>query len=449
MQIRAAATGGNGGTGYNGAKGGQGAAVTMTNVVAGATNDSFLLLMQTATGGAGGGSQGVQAGNGGAATSSFTFNDNDNSTLSASLSSTAYAYGGAGGDDLSPGAKVGAGGAATAFSDTIGSSTATVSGGASAEGGAGGANSNGQQIGAGGSATATAEASGGTADAYAGAESGASTRSSGGALADASVTGPNGRAQATAGTILSRNNLINSVSAYASAELAPSVDAPGSGPSPSAPASNTAEAQSQTSIGTSAPALVTGYQAVAMAACAPDSASVNSVLGANPTIASAFGSSATYFALGETGGGYSTNGAGAETSMAELQIKINLALVPSLQDLVVGFYDPSTSGAGFTSLTLSMGGSPSSPYSETFTSVSAAQSYFDNNAVDLGALKLGKVKNNIMDFDVELSITTDTPGSAFDFGLLIGNGSSAAAVSSHSLASASEDLLAAGVGVKT
>ena len=166
----------------------------------------------------------------------------------------------------------------------------------------------------------------------------------------------------------------------------------------------------------SAPALVID-QAEAQITAEPNTTDVNAINAANANINTAFhtGKTPTYFAIGELGGAHSTSGSRSETETSSVHMTVDLAKMVSLHDLIIGFYGGTAAGAGFTSMTLdvTINGVDSPDNPATFTSVAAANSFFQNHAVDFGALS-----GPSLTLDISLSIT-ESAASGYDFGMLI------------------------------
>jgi hypothetical protein len=103
------------------------------------------------------------------------------------------------------------------------------------------------------------------------------------------------------------------------------------------------------------------------------------------------------------------------------------AKMASLHDLIIGFYSGSAAGSGFTSMSLDVKingvDSPDNP--ATFTSVATANSYFQNHAVDFGALS-----GTSLQLDITLTIAESAAG-GYDFGMLIGDPPPAGDAAAH------------------
>jgi hypothetical protein len=356
----------------------------MTNVVSGSTTGGTLTLTQIATGGAGGGGLG---GIGGAATSSLTFDDvTANTRHASSVTGTVGAYGGAGGSE---GTGQAAGGVAIASLTLIGAHNVTAS--STATGGAGGISSASRA-----SATAIGQgAHGGTVSAI------------------ATGQGASGTADATASTSLS-GTLVTAVASQASAPVA---------------GKSTSLAWAAIGRGKiSAPAFVTD-QSEAQITAEPTSADVKSILTANPNISKAFSTTPTYFGIGELGGAHSASSSAFLAETGSVQMTVNLTKAGTLHDLLIGFYGGTALGniasdpAFSVTLDVNINGADNK---NTFTTVSAANAFFQNNAVDYGALS-----GTSLQLDISLSITESATSNGYDFGMLIGDPPPASDAAAH------------------
>ncbi len=441
--------GGAGGIGSNvdgtnkSASGGSGAysylkddATGRTHTVNDAPYGGSLTLTQRANGGAGGGSTTGAGGTGGKATSILDFNDDNNPTQASSLTGYAIGDAGAGGNSYVGGALVagsaGANGAdGKATSDMTGATAVTSK--ATAFGGAGGAglttgeNGNATAIATGtatsgtdaiatGAATAVSDAIGGgsgaakgkadatsTAITAAGQQATATSIASGGTEIDneakstastsggtGGVSGDEATADATAGsyvTAVSSAN-INSLSADFWGE----------------PGSN----EAQNSV----------YAAVGV--LASNSGQLGSILNGtgvfsgepDPAIEAQLGvPNATILGYGMQGG-YATTGASGQETLTSTD---SFTLNGPTADLLLGLVGNNAYGGGFTSLTftVTVGGTQMAA-PPTFTTLSAAQDYFQNRVLDLGAGTNGERVS------VTQTLVTSTSGDGFEDGVLLG-----------------------------
>src|SRR5262249_1250212 len=146
--------------------------------------------------------------------------------------------------------------------------------------------------------------------------------------------GTGGSVAATSQASLRAGSLITSETAKANAVVA-----------------GTSTAQADALIGGALPPFDSSDQAVAFITGMPDSASVSAVLAGNANINAAFAATATpsYFAIGELGGRHSTSG-GQQTATSEVSFSVDLTKAGKLDHLLLGLYNPVSTGAGFLSL---------------------------------------------------------------------------------------------------
>jgi hypothetical protein len=367
----------------------------MTNTVSGATNGGDLILGQTATGGLGGASIGGLAGQGGRAISRLTFDDDASATRSALVTGSATAIGGVGGSGAG-GSLGGKGGSAIASLDLTGASLVASS---TAIGGNGGSS------GSGGYAHAKTTAIGsGDVQATATAQGGAGSHESGGATSRIIVTGASGSYVASAATGPLKPQLIDSVSAFASGTVA-----------------GLSEATALVNIGRNAQSFNSVRQAIAFENGGPSSVSTEAVLAANSTIATAFGASPTFFAISELGGANSSAATGAQTTTLETDETVDLDKLASRDDLMVGLYNGAAIGANVTGVTFDLYADGVDVIHESFSSGAAAQTYFTDNAVDVGSLSTGALSGSSLSLKEMLTVTSTAPGSGFYGQAIIGD----------------------------
>ena len=403
-RARVYQNGGSGGTGGRGASGGAGAASSLSNAVSG-TTAGYLNLVQVARGGRGGVSRsssgyGGTSGTGGAGASQLTFID----TSAASITANVRGYGGAGG--FGYGTSVGGnGGLATATLNATGNQD--VSAFATATGG----NANGAGVGGNAIATASAIATGdqpaGTASANA-AATGGDTSASVSFRADVTATAiahtANGQhAQARAigtgtGTAHSSattegGGVVTSVTADANAEV-----------------TGQSGAFSQAGAGTVFGFDLFANSSYAFATVLPDTVAVANLLAANANVDAVLGSgntSARIFAVGAQGGAYSFDANSQEhTYLSAISYTIDATLFTG--NLVAGLVDTRVFGSGFLSLAFSVVIDATTVVSQNFASVAAANAYFGDQALNLGAVT--PVSNLVVTFNLELTSTTEGAG---------------------------------------
>jgi hypothetical protein len=167
------------------------------------------------------------------------------------------------------------------------------------------------------------------------------------------------------------------------------------------------------------------YQTEALITAEPAMTDVNRINEYNPNIKSAFttGKTPTYFGLGELGGAFSPGGSGSETETSSVHMTVDLTKVLPLHDLLIGFFSGTAAGTGFTSMSLDVKINGTDHISN-FATVTQANAFFNNNAVDYGALS-----GTSLQLDISLSITESMGG--YDFGMLIGDPPSAGDAAAH------------------
>ena len=393
-------TGGAGGAGSGGAGGGVGGSSTLTNAVTGSTAGGVLDLIQEAYGGAGGASSGGGAGGaGGAASSSLNFNDLLSNTASTGVAASVNATGGAGGGGAS-GSNGANGGLGTVSLVVRGSGTVSATG--IAYGGAGGLGGTG---GNGGGAVATVSAYGAYVSAQSDAVGGAGTIA-GHANAKTKVVGTGGLFSAYAYANHPAAHLIKLASARAFGVV-----------------DGSQSAKAKVTIGGVVLPLAAQGQAVANEAANPSAASVAPILNANTNIKTAFGTTPSFFAVAEVGGAYAkSGGTGAQTTTDVINLQVDLTKLSSLHDLMVGFFDPTAVGAGFTSLTFTLTGDGQTLINQTFTTLAQAKTFFTDDARDLGALTGAPFNSSTtLTLQATLRVTTDAPGAGYYFQFVVGD----------------------------
>jgi len=398
----------NSGTG-NGGSGGMGTSSTSITASGAGTG---LNIQDEANGGAGGGvstsySNTVSTGNGGVGGAA-------SSTASGQIAGSTYTFytggfnpgvladatGGAGGQGQGPGFKGGVGGAATALATGTSTGAGTLIVGAVATGGSGGSGGDQAAGNHGGAATATSLgiSAGGVVQASATATGGAATSGSAGggaALAHATAEGEIGWA---------------SFSASSSGGLVDSVIATGSAPT----------------VGNAATAGEGG--AVVLSAAPADSAFASFQSGAYGT---GLPTNLTSVIAGATNvEGVFNNGGTTDLGVVDLEDKANTSgrefdanvaftlntTTLTGDHLKVGFIQGSDIvGSGTTGvvLTITVG---TTETVETFTSLASAETFFDDNVIDLGSL----VGSSDLSVDFDLELSSSGVGNEFDSELTFG-----------------------------
>ena len=90
---------------------------------------------------------------------------------------------------------------------------------------------------------------------------------------------------------------------------------------------------------------------------------------------------------------------------------------------MVGFYNGTALGAGFTSMTLTItaDGGATPLFTQTFTTLASAETFFTDNAMDLGKLGTGALAGSTLTLTATLSITTASHGDGFYASLIVGD----------------------------
>ena len=309
-----------------------------------------------------------------------------------------------------------AGGAAAGVAHSTGSITGAGAASVTDEADAYGGDTDGA-TGAAAVSEATATTGSGRANAYASATGGDGSIRGGNATATATGNGATGAATADALTQVEAahpTNAILSAEAYATAIV-----------------STTAIAQAALQYGNTAPAFVSSPQAVAKADLAPSvsSTAVKGVLNANAAIASAFSGAGQYYAVGELGASHATGGSDSQTSTAQLSLMLDQTKVPAGGTLVVGLFGGVTEGSGVTGVSLSVTENGTTVAALSFTNDTAAQAQaaFADMGFNLGALS----GTGSLALVFKLSVTSDTAGSGFYGGLIVGDPPASPALFTH------------------
>ena len=313
-----------------------------------------LNLYQHAYGGSGGGASGNgftggTAGAGGSASSTQSVTDGSASSLTV----YSWAQGGGGGGATDSGGTAGAGGGADATANATSTAATSTTGEAYASGGAGGSNSSGNS-GSGGNATATANVTGngsGYGQANANASGGSSPTSPGSATARASVS------NTTTGTAYAQsaanNGLGWNTTAYA-----------------------------QTPVGSA----TTGATASTMASFGTGQVALSTL---------AAGHAATIVRLTPTDVTYATAAmsAGGHPLATEPFTYYDTAYIDftttSAETLYLDLINYNVSGNGFASLAFTVDASNGFAKTYDFTTLASAESFFNKDTLDLGAIVAG------------------------------------------------------------
>ncbi len=407
-------TGGYGGNGTVGANAGQGVASSLKNAVTGIAYAGPLSLTQTATGGAGGGTNAGVAGLGAEGYSYLKSSDvAQPGAAPRSVTATINGYGGAGGYGTG-GSDGGAGGKGSATVNLTGLNDVTAT--ADAKGGAGGtstitAGSGGYAIsvatgtatGTGliGTATVTAAATGGTGAPQGNANANATASTAAGQLAQATALadGPVAIAQTSANT--SDTGTLLGVTANTSET-----------------ASGSLTLSSSAEINGITPQL-DGANDYAFADGLPGSIFINNTMASNSAINAVLGSAdtaATILGFGVQGGAAEAQASGSQVVTTTEVFTVNASDLSG--DFYLGLVGNQALGTvGSVAFTAFVGGTEE--VNKNFTSVSAAQGYFDDNPVSLGAVPSVEPVGGLA-VTLTLTVTASTANSAFGESFLLG-----------------------------
>jgi hypothetical protein len=470
------AFGGNGGNASGGGAGGVtgfGKSSLTFNDTSNPTQSGNILTHVGATGGAGGTlSGGSTAGvGGGAATATSDLTGADY------VNSGAVATGGAGGA-TNAAASGGAGGAAKATATADSTAALTLEGvppeaiaESIATGGDGNSGGTGEAGGGGGAATSTATATnaanwesqaialanggnayvtstdgnGGAATAFADATSApgsnsyvpSSAQANGGQGAG---TGLGGAALATAEASGTSSTLVSqATTSEASTQLITTLSASGSDQNNAwSGSSGSSESESSAKYTGAAPSFITDFQSIAQIVGDPNASSGNAVLNANPNIKTGFGSSPSFWAIGELGGSYTPLGTGATSSVS---FTLNQADISSGKSLELGLYNGDELDAGgVTGISLTVTGNGTNLLKSPINSASQ----FTDDAINLGALGT----SGMLDVVLTLTVATDAAGAGFFADFLLGDPKALASASTHSLHPAAAEWAHSPMGVQ-
>jgi hypothetical protein len=170
------------------------------------------------------------------------------------------------------------------------------------------------------------------------------------------------------------------------------------------------------------PSLALDLEAVAYGIGLPGISDINTALAGNSNVMSNFDVGGTSDILGMVvlGGAYSDDFFGASyTYSSFVDWDLDMSLLGSQQDMLIGFLDPMFSENGFDSMNFRIEMEGSLVENQTFTDLSEALSYFDDNTLNLGDWTTGLSGNLDMKFMMDL--TTNDDGAGFAFDLVLGN----------------------------
>ncbi|MGI9114787.1 MAG: PEP-CTERM sorting domain-containing protein [Chthoniobacterales bacterium] len=194
----------------------------------------------------------------------------------------------------------------------------------------------------------------------------------------------------------------------------------------------TSHAQTRAAVAQPAPAAsaASGLQAAAFVTGSPLVSDSLAALSAHPNVHQNFnvagegsGPVSDVFGLAVLGGSYSSAGTASETFSARVSMSLNLTQLPSHnpQDLVVGLLDPHSTGTGFDLLTFTIMRNNAALLTQSFTSLTAANSFFHDHTIDFGAVGNGVPAGSTLDLQFQLDVTAHDPSQGFSLDMIFGN----------------------------
>lgn len=359
------------------------------------------------------GTQGTgNAGTAGAATASSVAKS---SSASQAVKSYSRAYGGAGGYGFGAGKSASAGGRAQSEADSYsaaGIGTSALSN-AYAKGGYGRSGGGGATSSAGGSAFAFAHTrainSGPSATPTATAKAvGGAGPTQGDGTASASAVSTNGTRATAIATATGSISTANSAAATYSSGIVTKV------------AAGTVGTGGGTIVANSAAQLggfsgLGGVGNYAGIVGLPDASTVGTVLASNPNLQAAFGGpSALVLGEGSEGSFAASTTTGLQVYFSSITWTLDTTTLTG--DVIAGLVSSQAFGAGFSSLVFDAYVGSYAALHQTFTTVASAQSFFTDNAIDLGALP--PVEYPFVEF--QFTLYTSTTGQGFGEEFLLG-----------------------------
>ena len=147
----------------------------------------------------------------------------------------------------------------------------------------------------------------------------------------------------------------------------------------------------------------TNNNSYAFATEVQNSSLVTSILNTNSNLETAL-RNGTVFGLATEGASYSTTASGSRTYTDTIAWNVDTTALSG--NLIAGLINDQSFGSGFDSLDFNVVENGTKIFDQNFTSLSAAQTFFTNDALDLGTLPIGP--NQVIDFN--FSLTTSASG---------------------------------------
>ena len=403
-------TGGGGGYGSYGASGGAGGSVAIYNKATGVTTGGYLNLIQRVTAGAGGNSNTGAGGAGGNAVSQNTFDDVVANAIDAGNTyGRTQAYGGAGGNGATAG-KAGTGKSTVGMTGmnsvfTVANARGGIAGRAAGSyttaGGAATAASGAYAKGldAGDIATANATGTGGAGTTQGAATVGANASTANGQTAQATATASGGSGSAQATAKAAGTGGTPDVTAIAKSQVG-------------------SKATSQTVAVRGASSIIAntgGYNSFGSGISIPNANLVASELTDESNVAAVLGTAkANVFGAGFQEARYSSDASGNRTYTST--VTWDFDSTTSSGNLYAGLLDNQALGAGFDTLTFSIAIEGVTVVTKSFATLTSAQTFFDNKALDLGTV----ASNKALTIDVNCTLVSNDIGAGFGFDYLLG-----------------------------
>ncbi|MGJ3629704.1 hypothetical protein AB5I41_28000 [Sphingomonas sp. MMS24-JH45] len=135
-------------------------------------------------------------------------------------------------------------------------------------------------------------------------------------------------------------------------------------------------------------------------------------------IKAAFGS--TPIVVGQIGGAHTAAGSDSQMTQSRVSMSVDLTKMATQGNLIVGFDSGKLIGGGFDTLQLYVGVENRQVLNMTFTSAADALAFFNDHAIDLGALTT-LVPDKVLDLDIVLYVTSKTAGGGFETAFIVGH----------------------------
>jgi hypothetical protein len=159
----------------------------------------------------------------------------------------------------------------------------------------------------------------------------------------------------------------------------------------------------------------TGLNSYASANALPSSPFVTAALSSHSNVAAAFGgASATVLGAGVQGAAYALNATGSHTYSSAITWDFDTTNLSG--NLLVGLLDHASFGSGFDSLEFKISEDGLILVDQAFTTLFAAESYFDDRVLDLGTFAFGPDLHLVFDFNLVTSNNSNGFGEDFILG---------------------------------